>query len=729
MLALFALTTLGSAFLLFWIEPLFAKMVLPMLGGSPAVWNTCLMYFQLMLLLGYLYAHVTSRYLSSRRQAIVHVALLSIAVLSLPVRIPQGWVPPASDNVIPWLTGLLSVAIGAPFLLLAATAPLVQRWLTDSDHPAAQNPYVLYAASNTGSLIGLLAFPLIMEPHLRLSQQSSFWSTGYGVAVTLAVACSVTIWKKSPGTGPTTVTGISREDDESPTMTVRVRWLALAFCPSSLLLGVTTYLSTDVAAMPLLWVVPLALYLITFIIVFARGARTVNRFAVTIHGGLITLLALVLFWGTGMNLRSLYALHLGVFAVTALVLHGELAASRPSPRHLTEFYLWMALGGALGGAFNAIVAPLVFKSVAEYQLVLVAACFLRPSWRSRVGEVVARIPPPILSIVPGLLVGWVAWHGYADHRLLGVSAKVLSSVAALLILLILSSNSSRFGMAIAGVAVASLFLETQYPRDLMTARSFFGSYRVQALYGPAHRLVHGTTTHGAQYLDSARRLIPQTYYHPSGPVGQIFTALDSRLAGKGIGAIGLGAGTVLCYSKPGENWTFFEIDPLVKEISNDPRYFTYLRDCAVRPRIVIGDARLTLDREPNKRFSLLLVDAFSSDAIPVHLLTREAFRLYERVLDDHGVLFVHISNKHLDLKPVIAALAADAGLISLIEDNSPDEKIEGGLAYPSEWVAIAHRPDDLGTIATDPRWSALVDSTGYHPWSDDYSNVFSVIKW
>jgi hypothetical protein len=729
-LALFALTTLGSAFLLFWIEPLFAKMVLPMLGGSPAVWNTCLMYFQSMLLAGYLYAHVTSRYLSSRRQALLHVALLAIAIISLPVRIRQGWVPPASDNVIPWLTGLLTVAVGAPFLLLAATAPLVQRWLTESDHQSSQNPYVLYAASNAGSLIGLLAFPILMEPHLRLSQQSTLWSVGYGVAVLLAAACAALIWKRSPRGVKQVAHDNPAETSQSPTILVRLRWLALAFVPSSLLLGVTTYLSTDVAAMPLLWVVPLALYLITFIVVFARGARTVDKFAVTVHGGLIALLALVLFWGPGMSLRLLYALHLSVFAVTALVLHGELAASRPSPRYLTEFYLWMALGGALGGAFNAIVAPLIFKSIAEYQLMLVAACFLRPSWRSRVGEIMDKVSPRILVLLPGILVGWVAWHGYPDHRVLGISAKVLSSIAALLIMLMLSSRARPFGAAIMGMAVASLvLLETRYFKDLLAARSFFGSYRVQPIYGPGHRLVHGTTTHGAQYLDSARRLIPQTYYHPSGPVGQIFTALDTQLAGKGIGAIGLGAGTILCYSKPGENWTFFEIDPLVLKISSDPQYFTYLRDCAVRPRIVIGDARLTLGREPDKRFGLLIVDAFSSDAIPVHLLTREAFRLYERVLDEHGVLFVHISNKHLDLKPVVASLAADAGLVALIEDHSPDEKVDGDLAYPSEWVALAHRTDDLGAIATDKRWAPLVNRTGYQPWTDDYSNVFSVIKW
>lgn len=728
MLALFALTTLTSAFLMFWIEPLFAKMVLPLLGGSPAVWNTCLMYFQTMLLLGYLYAHLSSKYLSSRRQTMVHALLLMLGVFSLPVGIPHGWAPPASDNVIPWLTALLAVALGVPFLLLAATAPLVQRWLADSDHPSAKNPYVLYAASNAGSLIGLLGFPVVMEPHLRLGQQANIWSIGYGVASTLAIASAVYVWRH-PSAYAEQPADTTATDGAPPTVTDRARWVALAFAPSSLLLGVTTYLTTDVAAMPLLWVVPLALYLITFIIVFARGDRGVNKFAVTIHSGLVALLALVLFWGPPMSLSATYALHLGVFAATALVLHGELAASRPSPAHLTEFYLWMALGGALGGVFNAILAPLLFKSIAEYQLIVVAACFLRPSWRSRIADMTADFPQAFIAVVPAVLVWCVAWYHHADYHVLGVSAKALSSVGAILIILSLSPNAFRFGAAIAVMALASWSLDLHYDSDLLTARSFFGSYRVQPVYGSAHRLVHGTTTHGAQYLDSARRKIPETYYHPAGPVGQVFAALDTRLGGKGIAAVGLGAGSVLCYSKPGQNWTFFEIDPLVRRISSDPRYFTYLRDCAIRPRIVIGDARLTLGREPSKRFSLLIVDAFSSDAIPVHLLTREAFKVYERVLDEHGILFVHISNKHLNLKPVVAALARDAGLSALIEAYEPDEKVDGDLAYPAEWVVLARRMSDLGPMPTDSRWKILPSRTAYRVWTDDYSNVFSVIKW
>jgi hypothetical protein len=729
MLALFAVTTLSSAFLLFWIEPLFAKMVLPMLGGSPAVWNTCLMFFQAMLLVGYLYAHVTSRYLSSRRQAVMHVSLLVLAVVNLPVAIPRGWTPPESGNVIPWLTVLLSIAVGAPFVLLAATAPLVQRWLTDTGHPAAANPYVLYAASNAGSLVGLLGFPILMEPHLRLGEQATIWSVAYGIAVMLAAACAVSVWKQTQSmTVESTDTPVI-DDGGSPALRDRLRWIALAFVPSSLLLGVTTYLSTDVAAMPLLWVVPLALYLVTFIVVFARGSRKTSKVTAIAHAILLIILAIDLFWGSETSLRTTYALNLAVFTTTALVLHGELAASRPSPAHLTEFYLWMALGGALGGAFNAIIAPVIFKSIAEYQLVLAASVFLRPSWRWRMNDLIERMPMFTLALIPSMIIGWVSFYGYTDHRILGVSAKMLASVVGGLMLLSISGSAVRFGVGIALLLVAHQVPGFRVSPDLYADRSFFGAYRVQEIYGPAHRLVHGTTTHGAEYQDAARKLIPETYYHPSGPVGQLFAALDSRLDGKGIAAIGLGTGTVLCYSKPGENWTFFEIDPLVRRITSNPRYFSYLTECAVRPRIVIGDARLSLAKEPNARFSVLIVDAFSSDAIPVHLLTREAFALYERVLDAHGVLFVHISNKHLDLAPVVASLAKDAGLVARLEDHEPDEKVDGDLAYPSEWVVLVHQVADLGTLATDARWKQLPSRAGYRPWTDDYSNVFSVIRW
>ena len=729
MMPLFALTTLASAFLLFWIEPLFAKMVLPLLGGSPAVWNTCLMYFQATLLAGYLYAHLTSRWLSARRQALLHVGLLVVALISLPIVIPATWTPPATGNVIPWMIALLTVAIGAPFMLLAATAPLVQRWLANSDHPSAHNPYLLYAASNTGSLIGLLGFPIIMEPNLRLSQQASYWGFGYIVAIVLAAGCAGFVWKRSqPFVALATIP--VEATSASPSMRNRLKWIVLAFVPSSLLLGVTTYISTDVAAMPLLWVVPLALYLITFIIVFGRTNREPSRGSAIVHAVLLTILVLVMFWGPGMALRTRVLLHLGVFATTALVLHGELAASRPAPKYLTEFYLWMALGGALGGVFNAVVAPLLFDSVVEYQLVLMAAPFLRPSWRWRVTEVLAsnRLTP--VAAIPALIVGSVMLLEIANEHVLGVSIKLLVSIVAAAMMIALSGDARRFGSSLAAVMLVSFAVAQRYDRDLFEGRSFFGAYRVQRVYGPVHRLVHGTTTHGAQYQDSARRRTPVTYYHPAGPVGQLFAALNSSLAGRNIGAVGLGAGSVLCYSKPGQSWTFFEIDPMVERIASDPKLFTYMRDCGVKPQIVIGDARLTLAREPGKRFALLIVDAFSSDAIPVHLLTREAFRVYQRVLDDRGVLFVHISNKHLDLQPVVAGLVADAGLVALLQEHEPSDTAQyQELDYPAEWVAIAKRKEDLGVLGGNGKWKRLPMSPGSRLWTDDFSNVFDVMKW
>jgi len=730
MMALFALTTLASAFLLFWIEPLFAKMVLPLLGGSPAVWNTCLMYFQAMLLLGYLYAHLTSKWLDARRQVWIHTGLLVIALVALPIAIPQGWSPPASGNVIPWLVALLTIALGAPFILLAATAPLVQRWLASSDHPAAKNPYLLYAASNTGSLLGLLGFPFLMEPNLKLSQQAFLWSVGYVVAILLAAACAIAVYRRS-----TSVTDTSAVTDEDagltpPTMRDRLMWIALAFVPSSLLLGVTTYMSTDIAAVPLLWVVPLALYLITFIIVFARGGRKPSRLVGLVHAALIASLIVAMFWGSGISWRNRIVLHVAVFFMTSLILHGRLAASRPAPKYLTEFYLWMAFGGALGGAFNAIIAPLLFKTIAEYQLVLVAASFLRPSWRSRITEELSRMRFTPASVFPAILVSGVAWLGIADKAAFGLSAKLVVSILAVMMMIALSDSAVRFGLSVVAVFFASKLLAQKYDPDLFNGRSFFGAYRVEKAYGPAHRLVHGTTTHGAQFQDSARRRIPVTYYHPQGPVGQLFQALDSRLGGRSIGAVGLGAGSVLCYSKPGQEWTFFEIDPLVRDIASNPKYFSYLRDCDVRPRIVIGDARLTLAREPDKKFSVLLVDAFSSDAIPVHLLTREAFKLYERVLDDRGVVLVHISNKHLNLHPVVAALAKDAGLVALLNEHDPDPNFEvKELDYPSDWVALARGSAALGLFRDDTRWKMMAAPAGFQPWTDDYSNVFSVVRW
>ena len=627
----------------------------------------------------------------------------------------------------PWLLELLTVGVGAPFLVLAATAPLLQRWISHTDHPAAKNPYMLYAASNAGSLLGLLAFPILLEPHLRLSDQSKFWSIGYVVALVLTTACAVVVWKRAHVASEPARMDVG---STAPTTRDRSRWIALAFAPSSLLLGVTTYLSTDVAAMPLLWVVPLALYLITFIVVFARQSRSPSRAVAIAHAVLVTLFVMLAYLDPEIGLRWKYALHLALFASTALVLHGELAASRPAPKYLTEFYLWMALGGALGGAFNALLAPVLFKSITEYQLVVVLACFLRPSWRARIIGDTEGIPGFVLALSPAIMLGVVTWMGFGDRHVIGMSLKMIIAILGAAMIVSLNADAIQFGVGIAAVALFTFFWAQHTERILYKDRSFFGAYRVQRTAGPANFLIHGTTIHGAQFQDSARRRLPVTYYHPHGPVGQLFAALQDRFPQKRIGVVGLGTGSLDCYSKPGEDWTFFEIDPVVARISGKSGYFTFLRDCAVHPRIIFGDARLTLAHQPAKRFGLLVIDAFSSDAIPVHLLTRQAFALYGRVLDDDGILFVHISNQHLDLQPVVAELAKDAGLVALLGEHSTnDRESEIDLDYSCDWVALARRPEDLGALTHDSRWKVLAATAGAQPWTDDYSNVFSVIKW
>jgi hypothetical protein len=713
-------------------------MVLPLLGGSPAVWNTCLMFFQAALLGGYLYAHLSTRLLGSRRQALVHAVLLALAGLALPVAIPAGWTPPASDGVVGWLLALLVVAVGAPFLLLSATAPLLQRWLSTIDHPAAANPYALYAASNAGSFVGLLAYPTVLEPTLRLGQQSRLWNIGYVLAVGLTWVCAVYVRRHArkdvrpppadlDATAGAAVGAPPRRS--APGAVDRLRWVALAFVPSSLLLGVTTYLTTDVAAVPLLWVAPLALYLLTFVIVFARSGHAAPRLPAELHALMVTVFALLIFWQKSLPDRWAFPLHLGLFALTALVLHGELAASRPGPRYLTEFYLWLALGGALGGVFNALAAPMLFDSVQEYVPMVLLACFLRPSRPLRTSAALARVRLIATAAIPALLLAFVASRAFGVRHVMGVSGALIASVPAAMIALSLRDRGPLFGAALAGVVFAGprIFLKSDALLD--ARRSFFGSYRVVQSHG-TNFFYHGTTIHGAQFPDPERRLQPVTYFHPDGPAGHVFRALEPRLEGRKIGVVGLGVGSLLCYARPGQEWTFFEIDPLVERIARNPAYFTFLRDCPVRPRVVLGDARLTLASERPGTYALLVLDAFSSDAVPVHLLTREALGLYERLLEPGGALLVNISNQHLRLEPVVAALATDLGVVGLISEHTPGAAAQVlGLDYSCDWAILVKRKEDAGELGADPDWRAVRTFRSRQPWTDDYSDLFSLIRW
>src|SRR6266545_1805580 len=544
---LYAVTLLVSAALLFCVQPMFARFVLPLLGGTPAVWNVSMLFFQLALLAGYLYAHWTVRRLGPRRQALLHLV------------------------------------------------PLLPRRLAATDHPRAADPYVLYRASNLGSVIGLLGYPALMEPTLRLGQQGRLWAAGY-VLLLLVAGCALALWRFGPATGAAAdgqaaaaaaldgrAEAVDGEGVRRPSLWRGLWWAGLAFVPSSLMLGVTSFLTTDLAPMPLLWVIPLGLYLASFVAVFAPAGEPAgaHRFAVAAFPSAVLALLLLL----GADVRSPFGMvmlvHLAVFALVALVCHGRLARDRPHPRHLTGFYLWIALGGALGGVFNALVAPVAFNALTEYPLVLVAACLCLPARDRRNGVVARRLDlgvPLLLGLV--LLAALLILGGSSNGgRGLPLHPVVYGLVA--IACLFQARRPLRFGLSVAALlAVSSLVATLASDGVLLRDRSFFGVLQVSAAKDGGYRhLTNGTTLHGAEVVEPGQRPVPITYYSPRGPVGDVVRAQHERGRTERVAVVGLGAGAMACHSRPGERWTFFEIDPKVERIAGDPRLFTYLRDC------------------------------------------------------------------------------------------------------------------------------------------------------
>jgi SAM-dependent methyltransferase len=729
LLALYAATMLVSASLLFLVQPMFAKMVLPLLGGSPAVWNTTVVFYQAVLLGGYLYAHATTARLGVRRQAALHVVPLLLPLLVLPIAVPAGWRPPTEDTPIPWLLSLLLVSVGLPFFAVSASSPMLQKWFAASGHRAAADPYFLYAASNVGSLLALISYPLLLEPSLRLAEQSWTWTLGYGLLVILTLSCAATVWRRA-ATPPSLLhprSVASNAATERLALGRRLRWVLLAFVPSSLMLSVTTYLSNNIAPIPLLWVIPLGLYLLTFILVFASRQLLPHRAMVRALPILVLPLAIVIIAQATQPIWLLILLHLLTFFVAAMVCHGEIAADRPSTAHLTEFYLWMSLGGVLGGMFNALLAPVLFTTVLEYPLVLVLACLLMPA---RDGKPARRmldvgLPLALGVLVAGLIVGLpslgVRSGPLGVGLMFGLPALVCFSF---------SRRPLRLGLGLAALFLASALYTSDQGAVLHAERSFFGIHRVLAdPDGRFHMLSHGATMHGMQYTDPARRRGPLSYFHRSGPAGQVFRAFDEAEAKQHIAVIGLGAGSLACYAEPGQQWLFYEIDPSVQHIARDSGYFSFLQDCAPQARIVLGDARLSLATAPTGAYDLLVLDAYSSDAIPIHLITREALAVYLDKLAPGGLLVFHISNIYFDLKPVVANLAQDAGLVALVqEDQTLTEADLADGKKASQWAILARTPTDLGKLANDPRWRPLQPRPGLRLWTDDFSSVLSVLR-
>lgn len=745
--ALFTATVFSCAGLLFVVQPLFSRLALPLLGGAPAVWNACMLVFQALLLGGYLHAHLLGRWLPPSRQVALHVGLLALSLVLLPIGISYGSEPPAIGSPIPWLVRAVLTGLGFPFLLLAATAPLLQQWFARTDHPHAGDPYFLYAASNAGSLLALLAYPFLVEPLLGLGEQRLAWSAGYSLAAALLTACGFVAlrrgapavaaqWSDGARTGAVAVGGTGDAAHLEGRWSMRLWWTLLALAPSSLLLGVTGYLTTDLAVVPLLWVIPLALYLLTFVLTFARRPIIPHWLALRAQPLVLLPVVVTLFTGRSGDARVMLPVHLSLFFLTALVCHGELARLRPPAARLTDFYLCLSIGGMLGGAFNVLAAPLLFDRVLEYPIMLALACALRPwpRWRPA-GSASWRDARPVLHdlLLPlalgGALYLVLTWGG-PWHPLAAIYVVPALGATAAIVCVLFIRRPLRLALGILATLAAGILGHADGRRPMLTARSFFGSYSVRDLGDGYRALYHGTTLHGAQRLTQGEDRVPRSYYGLRGPLGDIVGAARLRGRPLRIGVVGLGTGTVACYTRVGDGITFHEIDPLVVTLARDSGLFTYLARCAPDARIVLGDARLTLARDSAAVYDVLVLDAFSSDAIPVHLLTREAMSLYLARLAPGGVLALHVSNRYLDLRPAVAALASDAGAVAFLGEQRglpPDDAAQ--MYSPSRWVAVSRDRSVLEPLAIRDRWREMHPLPGTRVWSDDYANVLGALTW
>jgi hypothetical protein len=725
--SLYAATLFVSALLLFALQPMFAKMVLPRLGGSPSVWSVAMVFFQGALLLGYAYAHLISRLLAPGRAALVHLGALAVAGLTLPIGIAAGFDVPPQSGVAFWLIGLFAASIGLPFVALSASAPLLQNWFAASGHREAGNPYVLYAASNLGSFTALLAYPFVIEPLLPLRQQAWLWSIGFAALAVLIALAALLVARCAGVAAPATAADAAR-----PTAADRLRWIALAAIPSGLVIAVTSFVSADIAAAPFLWVIPLAIYLATFMAIFRDKPwfdhdKMVALAPLAVAPVAVTLLGIIKpHWlvAIGFNLLA--------FAILALVCHGELYRRRPAARHLTEFYLCISLGGAIGGACAGLAAPYVFNDIYEYPILIAAALLALPGMFAGGVRPFLRHAGPVLVAAAAVAVARATIASELPPAA-GISCNVLTTLLVVFIALRRKQPATVFAL----VVFAFVFTGAWTPGldRVATTRSFFGVHHViETSDGRFRVLMHGSTIHGAERLraDDGSALTgrpePLTYYYDGGPISE---AIERTRAAHGgaldhVALVGLGAGSLACDRRGAEHWTYYEIDPKVVEIARDPRMFTFLSACAPTIPIVLGDARLTLAAAPT-RYDLIVLDAFSSDTIPVHLLTREAFAIYLAHLAPHGVLVIHASNRHLDLVPVIAAAARAANLVALLEEVGRGEPIHDDFKAGSTVIAMARDPADVEALRAQDGWRRLDPVATVGAWTDDYSNVLGAL--
>jgi hypothetical protein len=756
-------TFLGAA-LLFLVEPMAAKALLPVLGGTAGVWTVSLVFYQAALLAGYAYAHVAARFLSVRHTAILHAGVIAVAALLLPWRGPAvagpGNLPPSL-----WVLGALASSVGAPFFVLAATGPLLQRWMTAAS--AARDPYPLYAISNTSSLAALIAYPWLVERYLPLAAlpgspeqghaltQHGLWSGAFLVFAALVLTCAA-VAARSPHarSQPSDATSVSWRQ--------RAAWAGLSAIPAAAMMGTTQVLTTDVASVPLVWVLPLGIYLVSFVVAFAAPGRVPMRLA----SGAVAVLVLAVLASQWIALRPdprlAIPLYLAALFAVGVLCHGRLAEQRPPAREATELYLFVAAGGAAGSLACGLLAPLVFRSVAEYPLALILACLARPAqgWRPRLasakGKVFERHGWAIdLVLVMGLTLVVKVLHATMDssagepsnHSLLAEALAACTACA------VLAIRPVAFAAGVALLFATAAQRNPLVGHDLLTVRNFFGVLRVKDAPGPVfmpragpnaghevrlpmHELYHGTTLHGIQVMRSSQMRLPTTYYYPSGPIGRLVAGLRAgpdAAALAQVGIIGLGVGSLAAYAEPGEHFTFFEIDPAVVQIARDPALFSYLRDCEGTADVMVSDGRIALAGEPDGRFGLLVIDAFSSDAVPVHLLTREALALALRKLRPGGLVTFHLSSGFFDLSPVVAEAAASLDKEGLYWDDVELSPVEAVTAkQPSRWAVVASDPAALAPLQGTGPWVPLASQRrkrgGPWLWTDRYSSPLAALR-
>jgi len=669
LVCVFTLSIFLSATLLFSVQPLFAKLVLPLLGGSSSVWNTAMVFFQGVLLGGYIYAHLISKYLKLPFQILCHTVILSLGLFFLPLAIASGWTPPEGGAQAYWLIGLFAVSVGMPFFAISANAPLLQRWFSRTHHKDAEDPYFLYAASNAGSLLSLCLYPIVFEPLLRLQAQTELWAKGYWalIAIILAAGIFAAVNQKAqtPEIEKTNV-AVSKVTHKQ-----RLFWIFLAFIPSSLMLGVTSHMANNIASAPFLWIIPLALYLLTFVIVFAK--KPIVR-----------------------------------------------------PTQLAKLFPWVILVALIAGF---VLKLFVLISIGEYLIILIAAQLAVPPKTKTSFEVIKQKAVHLAKYaVPGLII-------YKGLEMVGLDARIGAFIGGGIFLLGLSrmrGQTKTFFLDLGILAALVMILPTLYHKPILTDRSFFGVLHVKEVeseHGLVHKFIHGDTIHNYQFRDAEKRKIPLAYYAPGNTFDMAMQAARVESPEMTIAMVGLGAGAMACYEKTGDSWTYYEIDPAVVDMATNPKYFSFMSDCSVASDIRIGDARMTLEALAPASQDMIVIDAFSSDSIPTHLLTTEALALYRSKLKEDGLIFFHTSNRVMDVASVVVRLADQAGLESrYVETSDFSDKEYGEFYIASTGVLIGNERRIVAATKGTDAWKVLEPSPSVKAWSDDYSSIIGSIK-